>query len=78
MKLQINDKGSWRNVSEFPLERIDEIKSDSSIFSTIVNQKASLRIVETAPKQLPVSLWVAKGPEFVWKQHRPVNGAISS
>lgn len=66
MKLQINDRGAWRNSMEFAPDRLDEVML-FFVPSALVNPKSRLRIVETAPKQQPVVLFIAEGPDFEWK-----------
>jgi hypothetical protein len=64
MKLQINDAGSWRHISNF--NAIDEsgVRLQAPKLMVIVNERATLRILDDKGNVRAY----CKGPNFNWEQ----------
>lgn len=64
MKLQINDRGSWRHVCSF--DRISErdVRDRAARLALVVNERAKLRILADngAVKSY------CQGPDFTWEE----------
>lgn len=64
MKLQINDAGSWRHISNF--DRLDEptVRVRAAQLAVALNERTKLRILDD--KNNPRAH--CKGPEFTWEE----------
>ena len=64
MKLQINDAGSWRHISNF--DAIDEsgVRQQAPKLMAVVNERATLRILDDTGNVRAH----CKGPDYNWEE----------
>ena len=63
MKLQINLKGSWRDVLTFPPERQALIETHAAALLADSGSRAAMRLATDDNECLAI----CKGPDFVWR-----------
>lgn len=64
MKLQINDAGSWRQVSNFNAFDEHAVREQSAKLLAIVNERASLRILDDTGAVRAY----CKAPDYSWRE----------
>jgi len=64
MKLQINDAGSWRHISNFDALAEGEVRARSARLAYALNERCRLRIMGDRGE---VKAY-CKGPHFLWEE----------
>lgn len=63
MKLQINDAGSWRHISNFEALNESGVRQQAQKLVAVVNERAALRILDDKGAVRST----CKGPNFNWE-----------
>ena len=64
MKLQINDRGSWRHIADFSAINESAVRQRAAKLVPVLSERASLRIVDDKGN----AKTHCKGPDFDWKE----------
>lgn len=64
MKLQINDRGSWRHVANFSVVNEGSVRVHAAKLVAAMNERATLRILDENNK---VHAY-CKGPNYQWEE----------
>ena len=64
MKLQINDAGSWRHISNFDSKDEPAVRERAVKLAVVLNERAKLRILDDK-SSLKAH---CKGPDFTWEE----------
>lgn len=64
MKLQINAKGSWRDVLAFDDAHVDAVRNTARELLTLARGQLSLRIATDQNSRLEL----CEGPDYTWKR----------
>lgn len=64
MKLQINDRGSWRHVADFKAEDERAVRQQAAKLVVVVNERASLRILGEKSEVRAT----CRPPNFDWQE----------
>jgi hypothetical protein len=66
MKLQINDAGSWRHVSNFDALHESGVRQQAPKLMAIVNERATLRILDDKGDVRAY----CRGPDYNWEERK--------